>query len=514
MYTQADYKPHEYVKYKFKTEPFEHQKKIIAKTWMEPYYALFLEQGLGKTFIIINTAGVQFLHGLIDGLLVIAPKGVYRNWTTKEIPEHMPEYIKTRVQYWVPASSQGKKYKKELDNFLQGPEPGVLDIFAVNIDALITEAGMKACTQFLQTHATMAVVDESTRIKNHSAQRTKNVIKLSKLAKYKRILTGTPISKSPLDLYSQCDFLKPSVCDVRRKVFQNNPLGFANFYTFRSRYAILKEIPSAGGHAIKFPVAYVNQEELNDKLKDFSIRLTKKDCLDLPEKIYQTWDVDLTPAQSKYYKQMITEARITLDKMSEDGGEIYAQTALTQLLRLHQLSCGFITTEDKQVIEIENNRLKELLEVVETINLDEGKVIIWSHFVPAIEKIISALREEYGDESVVHFYGATPPAERERAKKDFQDPNSPVKFFVANPSSAGMGITLTQATTVIYYSNSFNLEYRLQSEDRAHRAGQKKAVTYIDFVSTPIDAAVIKKLVSKKLVADLVIDGEIVKWIS
>lgn len=513
MYTPEDYKPAQYVKYKFKTTPFEHQKKILAETWLKPYWAMFLSMGAGKTKLILDTAGVQFVHGLINGLLIIAPKGVYRNWTETEMPIHMPEYINTRVMSWKQKSLQGKKFSAELDDFVSVPKDGVLDIFAINVDALITEAGMSACERFLKSHDTLAVVDESTRIKNHSARRTKNAIKLAKLAKYRRILTGTPITTSPLDLYSQCDFLKPSTCNTRSATYINNPLGFSNFYTFRARYAILKEIPSTGGHAIKFPVAYVNQDELNAKLKEFSTRLTKEECLDLPPKIYQTWNVELTPEQNRMYKQMVTEARVTLDQLTQDGGEIYAQTALTQLLRLHQLSSGFITSDDKQVIEVPNNRLTELLEVVENVNLEESKVIIWCHFVAAIEKIISALKEVYGEKSVTHFYGATLPDERERAKKEFQDPNSPVKFFVANPATAGMGLTLTQATTVIYYTNSFNLEYRLQSEDRAHRAGQTKPVTYIDFVSTPIDVAVLKKLKSKKLVADLVVDGEILKWL-
>lgn len=511
MFKPEEYVPASYVKYKFKTPPFEHQKKFLAETWMKPYYALFWEMGSGKSFTTINNAGILFKHGLINGMLVIAPKGVYRNWTTLEIPTHMPEHIPYETMYW--NSNGTRKYSFALSEFIHTPTPGKLDIFAINIDALITKKGFQACETFLNTHTALTVVDESTRIKSPSAMRTKRAIQLAKLSKYRRILTGTPITTSPLDIYSQVDFLDPAELNLKKGIQKNNPLGFCNFTSFRARYALLKEIPGCGKRPIKFPVAYINQDELHTKLKAFSSRLTKEECLDLPPKIYKTWEVELTDEQKRLYTQMATEARAILWNARQETEEIYAQTALTQLLRLHQLSCGFISSQDGSILEVKNNRLQELMNVIDIADKQEGKVIIWSNFVPAIEAIISEIKAVKGEDSVVHFYGATSDEERERAKKDFQDPDSPVKYFVGNPSSAGMGITLTQATTVIYYSNSFNLEHRLQSEDRAHRAGQHHPVTYIDFVSTPLDMKVIQKLIAKKNTADLVVDGEFNKWL-
>ena len=504
-YTPEDYKPKEFKKYEFKTQPFAHQKKALAESWLRPYYALLFEMGGGKTKCMIDTAAVQYIHGLINGVLIIAPKGVYRNWTEIEIPTHMPDGIDYRAMYWKSKNLQGKKYAQELSVFLSSLHDR-LDIFSINVEALVTKAGFDACMKFVQSHDTLTIVDESTRIKNPQAVRTKNAIKIARESKYRRILTGTPITKSPLDLYSQCDFLSPATYKPKAGISIDNPLGFSNYISFRSRYAVMKEISGSGPYAIKFPVAYINQDELAEKLKKFSSRVLKTDCLDLPDKLYTTRNVELTEEQRRLYVQMKEEAKAELAGLSAQEDTIYAKSALTQLLRLHQLSCGFITNKDKQVLEIENNRIQELLALLLEINLDAGKVIIWSNFVPAIEQIISALKAEYGDDSVVHFYGKTSADDREKAKELFQDPTSPVKFFVGNPASAGMGITLTQAHTTIYYSNSFDLEHRLQSEDRCHRIGQKNNVTYIDFIATPVDAYILKKLKGKLNIATAVVD--------
>lgn len=492
-------------KYTFKTEPFTHQKKVLQESWLRPYFALFLEMGAGKTKIIIDNAGALYINDMIDGLLIIAPNGVYRNWTTKEIPQHMSDGVEYNMMYWVPASKQRKKYKAELETFLEGSDK--LDIFCVSIDCLNTEAGLNACKKFLTTHTAMTVVDESTRIKTHNAQRTKNATILAKMSKYRRILTGSPITKNPLDLYGQCNFLSPAIMQPKQGIFKDNPLGFCNYSSFRARYAVMREATSAGGRGIQFPAYFINQDELARKLKEFSVRLTKKECLDLPEKIYQERYVELTDEQALHYKTMQSEAKVIVEACQ--NGEITAKNALTKLLRLQQVSCGFITGDNGLPIRIKNNRLNELSTLCDEIDLCQSKVIIWSNFVCCIEDIVDMLKKKYGEDSVVHFYGKTTAEEREYTKEAFQDKNSPVKFLVANPSSAGMGLTLTEAKTVIYYSNDYNLEYRMQSEDRAHRAGQTDNVLYIDMVSTPMDIKVIKALRNKKDVADMILDGTI-----
>lgn len=470
---------------------------------------IFLTGNSGKTKEAIDNFSALFQHNLIDGVLVVAPMGVYRNWTTKEIPEHMPDNLQRRMMYW----QKRKKARNAIEDMCKNgslPEH-ILDILVINIEALVSKQVVDMLQEFLKSHDAMMIIDESTRIKNVTAQRTKACTKLGRYAKYRRILTGSPLLNSPLDLYGQCNFLNPAITNTRAGIFRDNPLGFSNYISFRSRYAITRKIDH-GGRIQEFPVAYQHLDELSAKLKSFSSRIRKEECVDLPEKIYTVREVPLTEEQVKGYNEMAKKCRIFL-MQGEKTDTVFARMALTQLLKLQQISAGFVTNEDGTVYKIDNNRMRELLAVLDDIDITQNKVIIWSNFVPAIEEILSTLRLQYGPEAVVDFYGATEDEAREQAKISFQDPESPVRIFVGNPAVAGMGITLTQATHVIYYSNGFNLEHRLQSEDRAHRVGQTKPVTYIDLVSTKMDRDVLNALRSKKEIADLVVDGEISDWL-
>lgn len=471
---------------------------------------IFLTGNSGKTKEAIDNFSALFQHNLIDGVIVIAPMGVYRNWTTKEIPEHMPDHLKRRMMYW----QKGKKARRMIEDMCKNGSPPehILDILVINIEALVTKSVVEMLIEFLKSHETMLIIDESTRIKNVSAQRTKACAKLANFAKYRRILTGSPLLNTPLDLYGQCNFLNPARVNTRAGIFRDNPLGFSNYISFRARYAVMRKI-DRGGKTQEFPVAYQHLDELAAKLKEFSSRIKKEECVDLPDKIYTVREVPMTDEQIKGYNEMAKKCRIFLTQSDGQVDTVFANLALTQLLRLHQISAGFITNEDGTVYKIDNNRMAELMAVLEDIDITKNKVIIWSNFVPAIEEILSALRIKYGPEAIVDFYGATEEEDREKAKIAFQDPDSPVKIFVGNPAVAGMGITLTQASYVIYYSNSFNLEYRMQSEDRAHRVGLTHPVTYIDFVSTQMDRDVLKALRNKKQVADLVVDGTVSGWL-
>lgn len=470
---------------------------------------IFLTGNSGKTKEAIDNFSALFLHNLINGVLIIAPKGVYRNWTEKEIPEHMPDYLSRRMCFW----SKRKAAQTAIRNMCEGPCPEFkLDILVVNIDTVINKEAEALFARFLETHQAMMIIDESTRIKNISAKRTRACIRLGRLAKYRRILTGTPLLNSPLDIYAQCDFLNPAVCKPGAGVYVDNPLGFNNYHSFRARYAIMQKM-RIGSSIREIPVSYTRLDELNHKLESFSSRVTKEECLDLPDKIYQIRTVPYTDEQIKYYNDMAKKSRIFLEGFQEEMSPIYAKIALTQMLRLHQISTGFVSTEDGQVFPISNNRLSELLDVLGEVDFSKGKVIIWSNFVPAIEDMVNSIKEHFGSQSVVSYYGKTPEEDRLSAVKEFQNPDSQVKIFVGNPATAGMGLTLTQATTVIYYSNSFSLEHRLQSEDRAHRVGQKHPVTYIDFVSTKLDGDILKALRDKKDIADMVVDGELSGWL-
>ena len=188
-----------------------------------------------------------------------------------------------------------------------------------------------------------------------------------------------------------------------------------------------------------------------------------------------------------------------------------APHVLTQMMRLHQITCGFLKNDDDSISDLKNNRIDSLLELLDEV---EGKVIIWANYVHDVEKIVAKLCDEYGPETVVQYYGATSQEQREKSIKQFQDPKSKVKYFVGNPQTAGYGITLTEAGTVIYFSNGYDLEKRLQSEDRAHRIGQKKSVTYVDLIAPKtVDEKIVKALRNKIDIASQVMGEELKKWI-
>jgi SNF2 family DNA or RNA helicase len=295
-----------------------------------------------------------------------------------------------------------------------------------------------------------------------------------------------------LDLYSQCEFLN------------EDHLDFTSYYAFRNRYAEMKTLHIAG-RSIQVVSHFKNLNELAEQLKTFSYRVLKEECLDLPPKIYIKREIELSPEQKKVYKQMKEEALATLN-----GKQITTMTVLTQLMRLQQITCGHFVADDGTTQEIKSNRLNELLDILDEV---EGKAIIWAHWQKDIQIIKAALIKRYGPGSVVDYYGLTPQDQRQTNIKKFQD-DPGYRFFVGTPSTGGYGITLTAANTVIYYSNGYDLEKRLQSEDRAHRIGQKKSVTYVDILAEEtVDEKIVKSLRKKINIASKVMGEELKSWI-
>lgn len=477
--------------YPFKRKPFQHQLSALSSSWDSVNFALLMSMGTGKTKTTIDNIALLYDSGKIDGALIVAPKGVYRNWSDLEIPEHLPAHLvsRTRVAYWNPSPSKEEKARMEM-LFIPNDD---LNIFVMNVESFSTDKGKRFAERFLLGHKTIMVIDESTCIKNPSALRTKAAVALGKQAQYRRILTGSPVTRSPLDLYAQCNFLDWHL------------LGFSSFFAFRNRYAILRP-QKFGGRTIQQVVGYRNTGELSEKLKSFSFRITKEDCLDLPEKIFVRREVALTDEQRKVYEDMRRNAVATLN------GEMTTTTVvITQLLRLHQITCGFLKTDEGEELELPSRRIDELLEcLAET----DGKVIIWANYRKNIRDIEQALQKAYGKQTVVTYYGDTSEEARSYAKTEFQNPDSPVRFFVGNTQTGGYGITLTQATTVIYFSNNYDLEKRVQSEDRAHRIGQNKHVTYIDLVTPDtVDEKILKALRDKNDIARLITGDAWRQWI-
>jgi SNF2 family DNA or RNA helicase len=475
--------------YKFKTKPFAHQLKALEMSWDKKVFAYFMEMGTGKSKVLIDNMSILYDKGHINGALIIAPKGVYKNWFDSEIPTHMPTHIEKTMVLW--ESSAGKSKEKELDTLFKSSFD--LHVLIMNVEALSTKKGKQFAEKFLSCHKTLMAIDESTTIKNPGAIRTKTIIDLGRNTKYKRILTGSPVTKSPLDLFTQCAFLDPWLLDHQ------------SYYSFKTRYAITKQI-NVSGRMVQIVVGYRNLGELSDKLKPFSHRVLKDDCLDLPPKTYMKRTIQLSEEQSKVYKQMKEIALATLN-----GKMTTTHNVITQLMRLHQITCGHFKSDDGTTQTLKSNRLDELMDVLSEM---EGKAVIWAHYRYDIEVIVEALKKEYGDKSVVTYYGDTSTEDRQKAIKLIQDPKSEVRFIVGTPQTGGYGITLTGASTMIYYSNGYDLEKRQQSEARIDRIGQEKPMTYIDIIAEgTVDEKIVKALRTKVNIATEVMGEELKDWI-
>jgi SNF2 family DNA or RNA helicase len=474
--------------YKFKTKPYKHQMTALEKSWNKQNFAYFMEMGTGKTKVLIDNMSMLYDKGKVDGALIIAPKGVIKTWYEQELPAHLPNHIENVTVLWQANITKGQQEK--LESLFETETD--LHILIMNVEALSTDKGVKFAAKFLNSHKVIMAIDESTTIKTPTAKRTKNIIGLGKYAKYKRIMTGSPVTKNPLDLYSQCEFLDPYLLD------------FTSYYAFRNRYAEMKTM-HLRGRSIQVVDEFKNLGELSDTVKTFSERILKEDCLDLPPKNFTKRHIVLTSEQRKAYDQMKKAAMAVLN-----GKVTTTMTVLTQLMRLHQITCGHFTADDGSIQLIENNRIKELMNVLEET---EGKAIIWANYQRDITNIIQNIVKVYGPGSVVDYYGLTPQEERQDNIKKFQNDEN-CRFIVGTTQTGGYGITLTQANTVIYYSNGYDLEKRLQSEDRAHRIGQTKSVTYVDLIAEDtVDEKIVKALRDKINIASEVLGEELKEWI-
>ena len=474
--------------YKFKTKPYAHQLKALEMSWNKEVFAYFMEMGTGKSKVLLDNIAMLYDKGKINGALIIAPKGVYKNWYDAEIPVHLVNHIQKKVVLWQAMINKGQQ--KKLNTLF---ETGVdLHILIMNVEALSTKKGVDFATKFLLSHNTLITIDESTTIKNPGAKRTKNILSLSKLGKYRRILTGSPVTKSPLDLYTQCFFLDPYL------------LNHASYYSFRTRYALMRTA-NFSGRSVQIVVGYRHLDELAEKLKPFSHRVLKDDCLDLPSKIFMKRIIQLTPDQKKLYTQM---KQMALAEMN--GKMITTATVLTQLMRLQQITCGYFKADDGTVQEINNNRTSELIDLLYEI---EGKTVIWAHWQNDVKNIIKVVVKEFGEGCCVDYYGLTPQDERQDNISKFQnDPK--VRFFIGTPATGGYGITLTGASNMIYYSNGYDLEKRTQSEARIDRIGQTKPMTYIDILAEDtVDERIVKALRKKVNIATQVMGEELKDWI-
>jgi len=476
------------INYKFKTKPYAHQLKALEMSWNKEVFAYFMEMGTGKSKVLLDNISMLYDKGKINGALIVAPKGVYKNWFDSEIPIHLVNHIEKKTVLW--QALINKKQQDKLDTLFK-PEVD-LHILIMNVEAFSTKKGLDFAAKFLSCHNALVAIDESTTIKNPGAQRTKNILSLSKLSKYRRVLTGSPVTKSPLDLFTQCYFLDPWLLD------------HDSYYAFRTRYALMKNA-NFNGRSVQLVVGYRNLAELSEKLKPFSYRVLKDDCLDLPPKTFMKRIIQLSPEQKRVYSQMKSMALAELN-----GKMTTTFNAITQIMRLQQITCGHFKADDGSVQEIKNNRITELMDLLEEV---EGKAVIWAHWRHDIATIVREVEKEYPG-SVMTYYGDTSTDDRQKAIREMQDPESKVRFLVGTPQTGGYGITLTGASTMIYYSNGYDLEKRKQSEARIDRIGQEKPMTYIDILAEDtVDEKIVKALRKKVDIATQVMGEELKAWI-
>jgi SNF2 family DNA or RNA helicase len=451
----------------YETDPFKHQENALEEGWDKTNFAYFMEMGTGKTKVAIDNVSSLYHQKKIKQAVVVAPNSVYLNWF-----DEVRLHSKYSADIFVWKKSKIKLFNKyKYNNLLY---------ILMNVEALSHASGVKFLGEWLKKHGdtTMFILDESTTIKNKSALRTKAICKLGKWAKYRRLLTGSPITKSPLDLYTQCEFLSKDL------------LGFSSFYTYRNHYAVMHPI-QVQNRTIQIPVKYINLEELEHKIKSFSFRVTKDECLDLPEKLYIERKIELSGEQKRVYEKLRREARVIIndDKVSFDN-------KLTEIIKLQQVVSGFVKTDKGEITVFENDaKLKDLTQLLEEV---EGKCIIWATYVHNIKAIKQMIGEKYGKETVATLYGEDDIDSRKRTVDDFQNSDR-LRFLVGNPTVGGYGLTLTAARTVIYYNNSYNMEVRYQSEDRCHRIGQARNVTYIDLLGLHTIDELIKSSLHRKI---------------
>jgi SNF2 family DNA or RNA helicase len=491
----------------FKTLPYKHQLEAYEISRDREYFALLMEQGTGKTKVIIDTAAYLYGAGRIDAVLVVAPNGVHRNWIHNEIPTHHPDWAPYQSAYW--SATANKTEKQNLENLFKTGFDG-LRWLSLNVEAFSSKKGLEIASSWLNCHKTLFVVDESSRIKTPTAARTKNLLKLAKHAQYRRIMTGTPVTQGPTDVFSQFLFL------------DENILGTSSFYAFKAEYSellpanhgLMRHITARTGSKFtpqviakdKFgkPI-WKNLDKLQALISPHSYRKRKVECLDLPPKVYQRVYHEMSTAQESAYKLIKNELRAQME-----DGELKMLSKLEAILRLQQVVGGHRVDGTSFFEKPEQNpRIKCLMDILEEV---QGGVIIWARFVAEIKEIEQMIAQEYGADAVVTYFGEVSNENRVNAVNRFQAKSA--RFFVGQPHSGGIGLTLTAATTVIYYSNDYSLETRLQSEDRAHRIGQAQTVTYVDVEAVnTIDKAIVAALRNKQDVASLVTGDPKLRWI-
>lgn len=503
--------------YPYLTQPFPHQGPEFESTRDKPHWGLFWEMGVAKTKVIIDTASWLWLQGKIDGVLVIAPEGVHQQWVLDEIPDHMPLIVQDSLDtiVWSTAKQKNKGWRKIWEAFRDRPVSAGLSVMTMTYDSLMTQRvagdekglqkGANAAKAFLEGRRILFVLDESTRIKTPGTKITKRLLAMAKYAPIRRVMNGTPVADSPFNSYAQIKFLNPDAWKF---------LGIRDASGFRTYFGVFdRKYNAKQRRYFDEIVGYKNLDVMAKVVAEHGSRLLKKDVFpNLPPKLYSSHYFEMTPKQNRTYQELAKKFMTWLDT----GELVTADLAIVRQTRLQQITSGYLPADDDEeltplVLPKDNPRLKLLIDLLQDVS---GKVIVWAKYDIDVDLIAEAIREKFGW-NIVTWDGRTSRDDRSTAKARFVDPNGARAFIAKASSSAGRGLNLQVADTVVYYNNSFVLDDRLQSEDRAHRPGIHHPVKYIDLIAKgTIDEHILRSLRNKRNVAALVTGDELSPWVA
>lgn len=484
--------------YPHKIAPFDHQSDHLEKNYKRKFWGLLWEQGTAKTKPIVDTAALLYMDGEIDGLLVVAPPGVDRAWMSDEIPKHLPDDLTmdTMVGVFKTSKKHTADHKRGMQMLMNH---NGLAVLLISYNAFMTKEGKKMVWDFLQKRRCLYVLDESHNIKSPGAKRTKSILASGKYAKFRRILTGTPIAIGPFDLYSQIRFLDDWFWKNKgihgAVEFRNH---FGNWFTA----ADCKRLHGYDPGYDKL-IEYKNIDELKEWLGELSDRYLKDDVLDLPPKLYQKRYFDMSPQQKAAYKELDE------NMMLQIGDEfIIAELPIVKLLRFQQIACNYVPVGDDEPVHMftaKNPRMTVMEELRDSLF---QPTIVWARFRHDVDQLMDLLGKD-----AVRYDGSVDEDQAERNKLAFQ--HGDAKWFVGTAAKGGPGLTLHQAKNMIYYSNSFKLIDRLQSEDRAHRAGMDDhPLSIYDLVAADtVDERIVENLRGKRDIAQEIQGDEWKEWI-
>lgn len=490
--------------YQFKSTPFAHQLEEFERSRDQPSRALFWEQGTGKTKPTIDTAAWLFERGEIDAVVVVAPSGVHRNWLTDEIPTHLPERVVRRSKSYIWDTKRAANKSAIAEQDALAKHRGLAWLF-MSYDAVMTDRGKTFLWRVLRSRRCLYVLDEGHYIKTPGSKRSKRLVASGRYAPYRRLLTGTPISTGPFDIYTQVKFLDETF-------WAQHSLDSYPVFKFKfGEWYTAAEFKRDHDYDPKYDklIGYKNLDQLKSHVDTVGSRVTKDDALDLPAKLYTRRYFTLSPEQSALYTQIRDEYAAE----TESGGIIDAELAIVRLLRLQQIVSGYVGVEGlEEPYELIGPKNPLVDEVVDLCNSIHRPGIIWCRFTRTIDLLMERLGK-----SAIRYDGTLDEDEAERSKVAFQSGDA--QWFIGNAQKGATGLTLVQAKFVLYAENSFRFVDRVQSEDRAHRIGQTDQVEYIDFEGRlpgdrpTVSQHIIKNLRGKRDIASQITGDQLREWL-